>query len=1426
MKKNFILASILAVSALLLSVSCAKIEQSEILNEVADDAIFTASIDQDVAKTILTEGYKVNWEAGDKININGATYSATPKDPATKADFTKTSGTNPKSPYKAVFPSTLYSNQAFSFPAIQTYQAGKFNAPMYAESETETLSFKNICGVICLSLKGTDKVKSISLVANEAVCGAFTMTDATTVNLTGTGKTITLNLGADGVQLSSDAATKFYIYLPPKEYSAGMKIIATDMNGLVFKKTTAKAVTVERSNVYTFDMTADFALALNGEFSVSPSKKVKFSQGNVYAKKNGTAWTWGFYDNQYAYNSLSTAESRTARTSDTEIDLFTWGYGTWSTSPTTSSYLTAIPEPGGILIPSRDWSTTIGDGTLWRSLTFDEWTYLLNGRDGAADKLKNGVTVCGKTNCLVIAPDNFVGAIESSYDAAAWDAAEEAGLVCLPAAGLRYGSGVEATGTIGFYWSSTSSGIHSAQVINFTSDEPEAAPTAVESITEAGVNGGQSTVTALGNTGISASLESAKDQFKNLTLTKGEKASAHKASAASNGIQQNGQKETVIKALSENKFQKVKNASAKRSGANAHGSRPAVKSTSGIKTLGNTNITIGTFVPATYEGEYYVTMTDANSTTQFFFDFDTSVKPFELGKTYTLDDMIAEYTAMGDAEDWYVWYPATAATYTETKDEKGLTHVVASMTTERGTYNITYDQPEPQDIEVTAVDWTYDQEYYDVYVASETTTYLFELKEDLVYGKTYTYADMVPSWTCTLTSSGYPGVYATDATLTVTKDQDGLIHIAATMTLSGDTYKIKYDEKPFVPTGVRINVDGTNLNGQYYSSYGFYCYTAKWGNYTVQLAFDATEEKATYTNDDFIAKYGLIYSSNEQIQLLKLASENITITDTDKTKTLTGSVYAKNGDEYVLNLVYEKPDIKEINIKVANATLTNRTVAGYWTIDGQTEDKNNSFMIYFIGKALQGSFTDVEKLDPYNTWVSDKSSDSNVYYENLSAVDLTSVVDGDSLKVTGTMNLADSKGNPAVATVYITTPFKQTWGEWNDFAPFDKNTGKYTFTVLFNNPTEQAKIPVQVRKDNTGLKQFKFVGWGKGKYTATGIDLIVDMAPDNTCTVPKQDTGLDSGYGENVQVQDYASKTGADIPSTYDPETGEFELALSYFISLGSFGSDYETMVMDKPITPKETITVNARKLGSFYEESVAGYVYQSDNETYSSIQFVTNSDQKLGKFTADDLQSDYSYLKKGTTRITFEEGEITVSEDEEGLKLTGRLIGSDENAYEFNLIQPAGAMEYDTDAPFDAEFALLTDISYSIENGVISINASNNINQVMNLEFYADPSATSVPAGTYVISDTKEVGTALKSKGVEGGYLLPCFAGVRSTSGGISDCWFMVEGTVTVSYNDYGDMIIIVAAKNSYGQDVTVRTAAGSSRDYGFSVRLVTDVK
>ena len=80
---------------------------------------------------------------------------------------------------------------------------------------------------------------------------------------------------------------------------------------------------------------------------------------------------------------------------------------------------------------------------------------MLNTRSNASSLYKYGVTVCDKTNCLILAPDDFTGTIEASYDAIAWASAEDDGLVCLPAAGWRDADGVGGVGGYGFYRSST-----------------------------------------------------------------------------------------------------------------------------------------------------------------------------------------------------------------------------------------------------------------------------------------------------------------------------------------------------------------------------------------------------------------------------------------------------------------------------------------------------------------------------------------------------------------------------------------------------------------------------------------------------------------------------------------------------------------------------------------------------------------------------------------------------------------------------------------------------------------------------------------------------------------------------------------------------------------------------------------------------------
>ncbi len=435
MRKNIIIAAIAAASAVLLTVSCAKQEQPGLSNEVKT---FTAVIDQGITKTTIDD-YKVKWVSGDEISINGAVYSATPDGTdATKAGFAYKSGTTPSSPYSAVYPASLYNAGSLEFPAVQTYEAGKFNAPMYAKSTTESLSFKNICGVICFGLKGTSKVKSIAITANEAICGAFTMTDATTVSLTGTGKTVTLDCG-DGVQLGTES-TNFYIYLPPKTYSAGMKIVITDTDGGTFTQSTASEVIIKRNELYTLNWTPAFtpAGALTGKFSVSASKQIQFSKGNLYYDGS----KFNFETNQYdVQNSWSTSH----------VSHFFWSKD--ASVAYAASYSESGTSGSDVFFTNADGFTVNVGGAEqsgWRTLSKDEWTYLFNNHN------KKWITVCGQTG-YAIAPDGVsADAIAGSYTTDTdWKTAQDAGIVFLPAAGSRSGSSVSNVGRLGYYWSSS-----------------------------------------------------------------------------------------------------------------------------------------------------------------------------------------------------------------------------------------------------------------------------------------------------------------------------------------------------------------------------------------------------------------------------------------------------------------------------------------------------------------------------------------------------------------------------------------------------------------------------------------------------------------------------------------------------------------------------------------------------------------------------------------------------------------------------------------------------------------------------------------------------------------------------------------------------------------------------------------------------------
>ena len=254
MKEKMLLFAAMIAAALLLA-GCQ--DDISVPTDGSVSKVFTASIEQEFTKATLTSDFKTEWNAYDQIKINGVWYEATPLADATQATFTCLESDEAKAPYYATFPTDLQMGAGYLyFPSVQHFR-GSFNTAMYAESNTTSLVFHNICGVLDFALKGTAKVRSIEVQANEPICGRSEMLDPVTVNLTGNGTKVTLECDWD-IEMKEDEPTHFYIYLPPGNYSKGLKVSVFDSDGNVFIQTTTKDITIERNNLYRFDWAPKF----------------------------------------------------------------------------------------------------------------------------------------------------------------------------------------------------------------------------------------------------------------------------------------------------------------------------------------------------------------------------------------------------------------------------------------------------------------------------------------------------------------------------------------------------------------------------------------------------------------------------------------------------------------------------------------------------------------------------------------------------------------------------------------------------------------------------------------------------------------------------------------------------------------------------------------------------------------------------------------------------------------------------------------------------------------------------------------------------------------------------------------------------------------------------------------------------------------
>ena len=195
-----------------------------------------------------------------------------------------------------------------------------------------------------------------------------------------------------------------------------------------------------------------------GVFSVAPDKQVSFSQGNLQYLPAINLWK--FADTQYEY--LGNANKYLKPTFRNWVDLFGWSASN-TTAPFGVSTSTNAADYAGDFV---DWGTNAicGDAPgTWRTLSRDEWEYLLNGRENA-NKLRFRAQV-NNVNGFVFLPDQWLcpEGIELNIEQLttqvftfdAWSKMENAGAVFLPAAGRLNDKQLVNFDDHGNYWSST-----------------------------------------------------------------------------------------------------------------------------------------------------------------------------------------------------------------------------------------------------------------------------------------------------------------------------------------------------------------------------------------------------------------------------------------------------------------------------------------------------------------------------------------------------------------------------------------------------------------------------------------------------------------------------------------------------------------------------------------------------------------------------------------------------------------------------------------------------------------------------------------------------------------------------------------------------------------------------------------------------------
>ena len=458
--KKITLFAIAALSFALLS--CSK---EPIQPEQENDRTFSMTLSASVndVKATMSDAWQFAFATGDKISLTNNKATDGPYVLTRDGDGNFTGDVTAPAEaatWYAYYPSNSVSlaGQTGTKDGTAAYfaLAGKQeNVPARSRNLNMTLNFQTAILVIehtilggksiDINVKTVDDDKWVSGLAAKNNDAAFDVTKSDTkVSL-----------------LTASTVGTYYLVVP-----AGVKIAVYDGDHLLVK--TKSETGLSSGKYYTVNTTP--VGALPGLFSVSETKKVFFSKGNLWADASiSDNPVLHFEGNQYDFETSYHTY---------HLSHFKWG------GNVTSAVGTDTPKEDHLFCDSVRKQSVDGSGKIYYALSYEEIAYLFDYActSGSAyvhipdpdyhipdrrnttrrGRSKFHVTVDGHANCTILFPDYLDISIISKYDniseidSSTWSQMEKAGAVCFPAAGYKSNSDSEINSdSKQYYWTSS-----------------------------------------------------------------------------------------------------------------------------------------------------------------------------------------------------------------------------------------------------------------------------------------------------------------------------------------------------------------------------------------------------------------------------------------------------------------------------------------------------------------------------------------------------------------------------------------------------------------------------------------------------------------------------------------------------------------------------------------------------------------------------------------------------------------------------------------------------------------------------------------------------------------------------------------------------------------------------------------------------------